>query len=346
MASENRETPIPVVNNSKEIFEQSLQAEPYQFDFFQAVRRLECLYVNKPRLGESPLAKDDAIRLAEKPSLRFAPASLASFDRGTNGFPPRLAVYFLGLLGPNGPMPIHLTEYIRDRVHNASDHTLASFLDIFHHRMLSLFYRAWANSQPTVSYDRPESDNFARYIGSLFGLGMPSLRKRDAIPDYAKLYYAGHFAGQTRHAEGLESILSSFFRAPVSIEQFVGHWLNLPAEYHWRLGESALSSLLGKTTTIGESVFDCQSKFRIVIGPLGIKDYMSFLPGKFRQKRLIALVRQYIGDELSCDLKLILKKEELPQFRLGETGQLGWTTWLDSEAPSHDDDSLILEPIH
>ena len=111
----------------------------------------------------------------------------------------------LRLLGPHGPLPTHLTEYVRDRVRNANDPTFARFLDIFHHRMVTLFYRAWANAQPAVSLDRPGRDRFSFYVGSLFGLGEAMLRERDAVPDFAKLHFAGLLAGPTRPAAGLSS---------------------------------------------------------------------------------------------------------------------------------------------
>ena len=138
----------------------ALEDEPHRYGFFQALRVLECAHPDRPRVGESTRPTEDAIRLAQEPSLAFAPATLASFQAGQKGFPPRLSVLFFGLFGPNGPLPLHLTEYARDRLRNEHDPTFSRFADIFHHRMLSLFYRAWAVAQPTVNFDRPQSDRF------------------------------------------------------------------------------------------------------------------------------------------------------------------------------------------
>ena len=139
-----------------ELFE-ALRRAPHAFHFFQALRRLECLYRDQPRLGKSTQLADDPVRLAQEPSLIFAPATLATFEPGGDGKLPRLSEYFLGLFGPHGPLPTHLTEYARDRWRNHGDRTFAWFADVFHHRMLCLFYRAWADTQPTVSFDRPET---------------------------------------------------------------------------------------------------------------------------------------------------------------------------------------------
>ena len=215
---------------------EALRQKPYAFHFFQALRRLECRYRAQPRLGKAIRLADDPVRLTQEPSLAFAPATLAAFNPGEDDQPPRLNQYFLGLFGPHGPLPVHLTEYARDRLRNHGDRTFACFADLFHHRMLGLFYRAWADAQPTVSFDRPETDRFNVYAGAQFGLGMPSLWNRDAAPDLGKFHYAGRLACQTRNPEGLAAILADFFKLPVQVDTFVGHWLPLSAASQCRLG--------------------------------------------------------------------------------------------------------------
>ncbi len=323
----------------------ALGREPFGFDFFQALRRLENLNPQRPRLGDATKAADDPVRLGQEPTTVFAPATIGGFETGAGGQPARLWVHFLGLLGPNGPLPLHLTEYARDRLRNADDPTFARFLDVFNHRMLSLFYRSWSQAQPTVSLDRPETDRFGEYIGSLFGVGMPAYHQRDAMPDLAKRHYAGHLSCQTRHADGLQSILTGFLGLPVSIEELIGHWLPLPADQHWRLGESPATGTLGENTIIGARIWDRQSKFRVRIGPLGRQDYERLLPGGASLGRVVAVVRNYTGDQLSWDLNPVLKRTEVPPLRLGATGRLGWTTWLTSRPLARDGDELLLNAL-
>ncbi|PIE83141.1 MAG: type VI secretion system baseplate subunit TssG [Candidatus Contendobacter odensis] len=324
---------------------EALRQNPQAFHFFQALRHLECHYHSKPRLGTSIRLSDDPIRLAQKPSLIFAPATLAGFEPGGE-YPPHLYEYFLGLFGPHGPLPTHLTEYAQSRLHNEKDPTFARFADIFHHRILCFFYRAWANTQPTVSFDRPESDRFNTYIGATFGLGTPSLWKRDAAPDLAKFHYAGRLSCQTHHAEGLIAILSDSFKLPISIDSFVGHWLPLSEESRCRLGETPMTGALGITAVIGERVWDCQYRFRIVMGPMSLKEFQRFLPGSDSLRRLVAWVRNYMGEELLWDVNLILRKDEVPPLKLGEESRLGWTTWLTSQPLAHDADNLKLDAVN
>jgi type VI secretion system protein ImpH len=324
---------------------QALAEKPHSFDFFQALRRLENLYSDKPRIGTSSHAAEDPVRLAQEAHLVSAPSTLAAFEPGAGGALPRLTSYFFGLLGPNGPLPLHLTEFVRERHWHHADPTMGRFLDLFHHRMLSLFYRAWAINEPTVSFDRPDEDSFGRYLGALFGLGMPNLRRRDRFPDEARLHYAGLFAAQTRHAAGLESVLAGYFGMPVRIEQFQPAWMHLPEELQWRLGSSPDSGILGQTTTPGARVWGCHQKFRICFGPLSLAEYERLLPGGDSMMRLVPLVRFYAGDELTWDVNLILKREEIPRLQLGRTARLGWTSWGQLRPPEHDADDLKLNPL-
>lgn len=322
----------------------ALARAPWDFGFCHTLRRLDCLEPERPRIGATLRAANDPVRLGQKPSMRFAPAELAAFEPASGARPPRLLVYFLGLLGPNGPLPLHLTEYARDRQQNARDPTLARFLDVFNHRMLALLYRAWAQAQPAVSFDRPREDRFGTYLASLGGIGMPAFQDRDAMPDLAKRHFAGHLSCQTRHAEGLRSILSVLLGLPVQIEEWIGHWLVLPPDCQLRLGESPESGALGQTATLGGRVWDHQTKFRIRIGPVGLADYLGLLPGNEALERIRAVVRNYVGDQLAWDLNLVLDEPQVPRLQLGASGRLGWTTWLARGPLGRNGDDLKLDP--
>ena len=149
---------------------EALHAAPYAHDFFALLRRVDSLRPDAPRFGRAQRPSQEAMRLGQEPELDFAPAALATFAR-EGGAAPRLGVRFFGLLGPQGPMPLHFTEYVRERLRFRNDPTPARFLDIFHHRLLTLFYRAWAESQPVVQHDRPSEDRFAAWLGATFGHG-------------------------------------------------------------------------------------------------------------------------------------------------------------------------------
>jgi len=339
MAGEDRATTDPV-----ELFG-DLHREPYRYGFYQALRRIESYYGNKPRIGASLRPAEDPVRFAQEPSMAFAPSTLSRFDYSHDGFPPRLSVLFFGLFGPNGPLPLHLTEYARERMRSEDDPTFPRFADIFHHRLLSLFYRAWANARPAASLDRPHDDYFSRFTGSLIGIGTRALRNRDEFDDDAKLFFSGRIGCQRRNAEGLLAILSYYFHVPVRLEQFIGEWLDMPARSQLRLGASPDTCLLGQTTTLGERVWECQHKFRVTFGPLSLTDYQRMLPGGESLRILIAIVRTYADDEYNWDVHLILDRCEVRPVQLGEFGQLGWTTWMSEQPPDQDPDPLYLNPM-
>lgn len=304
----------------------ALAAAPYDFDFYQTMRRLECVYSHKPRWGEALRPVDEPVRLGQDPDMSFAPAPLASFDGGREGRLPRLQVRLFGLLGPNGPLPLHITEHVRERLRNAGDATTSRFLDVLHHRFLALFYRAWAQAQPHVNRDRPDTDRFAAYIGAFLGLATPAFRNRDGVPDVAKLFHAGLLIRHVRNAEGLAVILEQFFRVPVRIEEYVGHWLSLGPGERTYLGREGAN--LGAGAVAGRRVWDRQHKFRIALGPLTFRQYETFLPGGAPLKQLVDWVRLYFCLELDWDVRLVLERTEVPPLKLGALGRLGWTTWL------------------
>jgi len=322
----------------------ALGRAPWTFDFFQALRRIEGLFADKPRLGRALRPGDEPVRLSQEASVAFAPSTLSACD-ANEGRPPRLEQRFFGLLGANGPLPLHITEYVCERLIHNGDPTLARFLDLFHHRMALFFYRAWAEARPTVHHDRPKQDRFTAYVGSLSGHGMPGVAQRDAVPDHAKRFFVGHLARNPKNAEGLASIVEGFFRLPARVDQFVLGWLELPRDQRTVLGgEPRLSGVLGRGTVIGERVRDVQSRFRAVLGPMDLDRFCDFLPGGRSLDRLRDWVRNYVGFEFDWDVQLVLARDEVPGIRLGREGRLGWTTWLGARQAATDADDLILSP--
>lgn len=318
----------------------ALLERPETFDFFEALRRVECAWPALPRLGTATRPADEPVRLGQLPSLDFPPSMLASVTP-IDGARLRILGHFLGLYGGNGPLPLHLTEYVHDRVTNARDNTLTAFTDIFHHRMLELFYRAWANGRPTVHFDRPNRDQFSLYVAALAGFAAPTLRNADAFPDRAKLYFVGILSAGTKTRAGLESLLQEYLHLPVRIEECVGEWLTIVRDERMSLGNPATASL--GSSVLGARVWNVQSRFRIVIGPVGIGDLMQYLPGSASLARLRAAVMNYIGFEYAWDIRFVLRRANVPAAKLGQFGHLGWSSWV---APPHvgpDIDDVIID---
>jgi type VI secretion system protein ImpH len=321
---------------------QALEQTPHAYDLFALLRRVEALHPHFPRLGRAKRPSQEPLRIGQEPSSFFAPSTIARLDKPRRKGGPKLVIHSFGLFGPNGPLPLVMTEYAHERAIHHGDRTLIEFADIFHHRLTLLFYRAWADAQSTVSLDRPQDEKFTRHAASTIAYGLGATRDRDSVPDHARLNHAGHLVRQTRNAEGLARILANFFRVPAAIEEFVGRWLPLPRDQRSRLGANR-GSRLGVDLVAGNAVWDRQHRFRVRLGPMPRASYDDLLPPGTGHRQLLDWVRTYIGIELDWDVRLVLRRADVPQVRLGGDTRLGWSTWLGRGVP-RDRDDLVLDP--
>ena len=306
-----------------------LREHPEHYSLFGALRRIEQAHRDRPRLGESRKAADDPVRISQRPHLYFAGSDVSAFDAAATTAA-RLDQHGFGVFGPNGALPLHLTELAYSREHQSDDPALGDFVNAFQHRFASLFYRAWADSDPCTAFDRTDQDAFRLYIGALMGLGPVFARDRDSVLDYAKLSRVGLFAPQNRSAEALQQILCEYFELPVELIPFVGSWLDITDNARLRIGVEPQHATLGAGATLGTQTWQCQSRFEIALGPLNIADFVNFLPGARGLSQMKALVRLYTNEEWSWQVRLLLEPGQIPPMRLGEGGWLGWTSWLGS----------------
>jgi type VI secretion system protein ImpH len=322
----------------------TLRHVPEAIDLFALLRYIDAISPSQARLGYSQTPREDAVRIGQYPSTAFAPATIYSIDPRGNRSAPLIRILSLGLFGPNGPLPLHITEYVRDRIRNQNDATLVAFADIFHHRLLSLFYRAWADAQPAVQMDRPGQNRFDTYVGALSGLGFPSLRQRNTVEDHARLFATGHFVRLTRNPEGICQILSLYFQVPARLNEYIRSWIGIPGGERTRLSGQAVNNQLGMGAIAGARVADVQSRFRLELGPMPLQKYERFLPGAPNNIRLRDWLRQYIGVEFGWDADLLLNAEDVPSSQLGGRQRLGWTSWLGSRVSDEPARDLRLNP--
>ena len=335
MASGHRagEDPLSHLNRLKD--------HPERHHIFHALRVIEAAFPDQPRIGDARRPRDDKIRHGQEAELGFPPSTVADFAPPSGDNPGQLTNRFFGLFGPNGPLPLHLTEFARDRQRNHRDGTFVAFADMLTHRLMTLLYRAWRGGHPAPSFDRGIGDEFDRKIAAVAGYHGQHLRDADAVPDVARRHFAGLLSQGPRNAEGLTSIVQAFYGAKVQVIEFVGTWLELEPSDRWQLGAKVG---LGQTTSIGERVWSRQAKFRLRIGPLSLADYERLLPGGSSIIRLRDLVHTYAGEALDWDVNLVLRREDAPQAKLGETVRLGQTSWIGDTSGEGDLDDLYLEP--
>ena len=336
-----------------------LWAEPWSFSFFQAVRLLGRLYPHRKQVGRDGPPSEEVVRFVAHNSLGFPASEVQALEStadekpapGTRvpELPPaRMAVNFLGLTGPQGVLPLYYTELVRERA-RIGDRGVRDFLDIFNHRIVSLFYRAWEKHSLPASYERGESSAIARMLTSLVGLGTPGLQDRQAISDHALVYYAGLVNQQPRSAIALRHLIMDYFDVPVEVEQFVGCWKQLSPDELCGLdadGETH-SGMLGFGAVAGDEVWSAQTRARVLLGPLSLEQYLDFLPGGTAFEPLRAITRFFAGNEIDFEVQLILRREDTPACELGADGgvapRLGWVSWARTAPMQRDPAETIFE---
>jgi len=321
---------------------EELFAESYRFEFFQAVRLLERMSREREPVGRAGPPAHEIVRFRTRVSLAFPASAIHEIREGRRpGDPPEMVVTFLGMTGPLGVLPSAYTELLYERTRQ-KDNALWEFLDLFHHRLVSFFYRAWEKYRFPISYERTGEDAFTEYVFDLVGMGTPGLRGRLTVPDQALLHYAGLAAQRPHSATAIRAVLADYFQIPVKLLQFQGQWIPLDPEHRSRIGEA--NSTLGGDMICGARVFNAQSKFRVRLGPLTLREFESFLPEGSSFRPIAEWTRLFAGLEFDFDVQLVLKKEEVPPCQLGggSLPRLGWTTWLQTSELTEDPSEVIL----
>lgn len=334
-----------------------LSEEAYRFDFFQAVRLLERIHRDRASIGRAGTdPARETVRFRTRASLEFPPSQIHSITQNNGAArdasapdaddaQPQMTVSFMGLTGPLGLLPHYYTELLMERA-RYKDAALWEFLDLFNHRLISLFYRAWEKHRFPVAYERGAEDRFTEYLFDIVGMGTRGLRGAQlGFPDEGLLLYGGLIAQRPHSASALKNILGDYFGVPARIAQFSGQWLKLDEENLSRLGTA--NNQLGLNTVAGARIWNDQSKFRVELGPLRLREFIAFLPVGAGYKPSTELTKFFVGMEFDFDVQLVLKKEEVPPLKLTTAGgdaypMLGWTTWLKTRPFTADDRQVVL----
>ncbi|WP_433964493.1 type VI secretion system baseplate subunit TssG [Tunturiibacter gelidiferens] len=335
---------------------QWLYAEPYRFEFLQAVRLLEQFALSTPSDSKSPVplalgpdSAREAVHLRSHVGFDFSPSELRSLRASPDSHqPPELVVNLYALAGGASPLPDWVAELLQLQI-RTGDHALRDFFDLFHHRLLSLLYRVSLHHRPwlepvqmrnaEVAFTSVRARNkMSQYLLSFAGLGLPELQNRLSISDDELLPYAGLLWQRPRSMVGLERILQHALNVQVASQRLVGSWHRIEPEDRTRLGPRRSSdrlplfshsrnNALGRTSVLGARTWNPQGRFALILGPLSLHDFQRLLPGGPAHRRLRALVRFYAGDLLDVCVHLRLTPAAIPATRLSRS-RLGWTSWL------------------
>lgn len=331
-----------------------LFAEGPRFGFFQAVRLLAL-----GREDSNARTIPAGLRFSSKLSLSF-PAS--QIDRvalrrpsaekqppsgHADGGATEVSVNFMGLLGPSGVLPTAYTELLIDRRNHFRDRTGHAFLDMFTHRAVSLFYAAWRKYRFYLPFEAGEQDGFSRNLLDIVGVGLRHMQRRlspddGGVPDLFLIHYAGLLSQRPIPAVNIEALVKGFFGVEARLEQFTGQWIKLPEQEQSAL-ISGRNCVLGRTTFIGERIWDRQNKMQLRLGPLNAEQFSRFMPGRREILALQELIRFSSGLTLDCEIKLVLERDDIPRPAL-QTKQspprLGYSLWLNSRPPTGDAEDI------
>ena len=332
----------PAIWRTGRRLDECLFSAAYQFDFFEAMRLLtrDCEAQHAP-----------GIRFRVQTATAFPASAVVRVERPQPGEAPLMTVSFLGLIGASGTLPAHYTDHALEQA-ALGDNSYAAFFDIFHQRLLWLFYRAWEKHHVAVGHEqaslgrcdgprgtaRPGTrDALTRYLLCLIGMGSAGLERKLPFPDEALLRYAGLLAQRPRSAECLRALLADYFAVPVVIEQFLGRWHPLATDELCALGSGEQSAQLGRGAVAGEAVWSRQAMLRAVLGPLSAERFFSFLPAGDAFRSITALTRWFLGPGMDFAIQPMIASGEVPAWCcLGQADdegpQLGWSSWLQEEA--------------
>jgi len=344
MAAEGRATDPGLVDSP---LTEALHEDVCSFEFFQAVTLLQRLRHGSAPVGGFFHPRNEAVHFRVNNRLPFPASQIQELQWPDIASQPAMIVNFMGLTGPAGVLPYWYTELIIEQL-KAKDDSLQAFLDIFNHRIVSFFYRAWAKYRFPVSYKLGEHDRFTRYLLDLIGLGTADLQQRQPVPDEGLLHYVALLAQQSRSASALEGILSDYFEVPVEVGQFIGSWYRLEDPIQCSLeDEQDEARQLGGGAVVGDEVWDRQGSVLIKLGPMNLLRYRDFLPDGSAFQPLQSILRFFSNDEFDFKVQLLLERAEVPVCDLSpveeeQAPRLGWVSWLKTKAIDRDPGDTVL----
>ncbi len=312
-----------------------LEAEPWRFEFDQAVRLLEMLLEPEVGLGDSPDPRREGVRLQAEMEFGFPPTTVRGIELKRNRFgkikSAKLKVAVMALAGVLGPLPLAYSDMLMDRRANR-DNAMRDFLDIFNHRLLSILNRVRGRTRIRMQWRSPLEQGTARHLLSVAGLGTEGTRNRLDVPDSVLLSHAALVGSRPASVSGLETTLSDFFGVAVRVLPFRGKWLDLDPNDRTRIGGLRVgrNNALGVTTSMGSRAYDPSGGFDLELETSDPDLFASFMPGQPANKAITAMTRVYVGQGMEFGLVIHGKFAERkpPRLRISDQLRLGWTAHM------------------
>ncbi|WP_239373266.1 type VI secretion system baseplate subunit TssG [Snodgrassella gandavensis] len=281
---------------------------PEAYNFFQFCHLLELHQINL-RVPDLQSESELTLQFCAWPYLGF-PASELKQALPESVYDYKLPVVFttfMGLIGTDGVMPNWLIAESAEKKDGMDN--LTAFLDIFHHRLMAMFYQIWKRFHYEFQYRENASDRLSQALLTL-------IHGRDTL-DIDPRYYLGvikELNKKNKNIFGLKEIVHYVIPAvsEVVIEEFI------PVKYpvtQLSLG----TGIAFENAVLGRFLYDANSRIRISVK---LNNYTTLnLLYENQPVRMIlkTLVKKYVGCTLDVELMATLSADLLPLAKLNAT---------------------------
>lgn len=282
---------------------------------FESLHLIEqFLLKSNANLGTDHLPSQETIELKVAQQLGYEVGEFTTVESKRNQ---SLVVMtnLIGLTGENGVLPKHYSELILQRLKD-SDPTLQDFLDIFNHRILSLFYRTWQSFQPAVQHRKVSVNEFSSWNQVLESL-------TGGLGDRA-IHWGGLFSQPVKSRGSIQACMESLSGCDVIIRDFKGKWMHLTECEQTRLCSKRLPegqySELGRGASLGRKAWNVNAGFMVEFVAKGQEQVHGMMPNGERIREIKALCKDLLGNTASVEWSLTAQYKHLPKVQLKKGG--------------------------
>ncbi|TMP16962.1 type VI secretion system baseplate subunit TssG [Pseudoalteromonas sp. S2893] len=307
-----------------------LIAQASQVDFYKAVfiienqlkkRGLDYRHVGYDSNPKQELIKFTATQKFGYPGNAITKLEETGFEDGLHKV--NMQVSFMGLTGCSGALPQFYSELVMQRL-RYKDTTMRDFYDMFNHRLISLYYRAWKKYKPSLNHvnNDKNKDPYTKILGLLSG----------GYNEH-QLHFSGLYSRKIRNAFDLQSVLSSYLGCEVKVKQMVGQWHELHQQEQTRLASQVLfegqHAQLGVDTMLGKKVWDVSSNIEVHIQSNDPKKAKLLLPKGALFELANKITKDYVGNSIQFRLVIETDFQHLGAAQLAKNDcQLGANSFL------------------
>jgi type VI secretion system protein ImpH len=293
--------------------------------FFRFCELIELAAPDRPALGATDSPASDAVRFRSRSRIGFPNREIdaVEYDYDDIAKPPTVRTTFLGLYGVDARMPSYFIDEVA--LNRDGAETLSAFLDLFHHRFVTQFYRVWRKYRYPAGFRAGGIDEISRYLLSFVGLGIGKPEIMQAVGTRKLLAMLGLAGQRTRTAEGLGGVLQHAVPdATITVIEFHPVWIELT---------DAEPSALGENCVLGRGFYDRANSVRVIVAPRTRESVLDLMPGRAAYAEIMALLRFYLGYEANAHLEMHVAPDLMPRPALASNQvSLGYTTQLQHES--------------